>query len=240
MNIETISFTNLIPFTALIEKHVKSPTHLKECLVAGIRKQIHFYAVNQSDKYVHMVRWDEIEIDHPPFHARVYGKEKKFYVGKGKMLPLAKTHQFDKLFKGVLNEIDLFEDIGDLHELVEYQQRRNLFYEHAGNSGLTSPIEFNNISYGHIFIEAKNLEAVEELLKVEKSKKLTKQDERELVFIDWLKDKDEQAVSNMKKDDVWEELRKINPHLFVSGPKAFFRAQQIITFKPGRKVALED
>ena len=243
MNIETISFTNLVPFTAVIDRYVKTPTHLKEYFVAGIRKQLHFYAVNQSEKFVHMIRWKDIEIDHPPFQTRVYSKEKKFYVTKGKLLPLAKIHQFDKLFKGVLNEIDLFQDIDDLHELVEYQQPHfnlQLFYEYAGDSGLTSPLEFSNVTFPQIFIEAKDLESIQEILGSVATKKPTKQDERELVFIEWLKDKDELAVCNMKKDDVWAELRKIDPHLFVSEPKAFFRVQQIITFKSGRKATQED
>ena len=238
MNIETISFTNLVPLTDLIEKYVKSSLDLKKYFVAGIRKQIHFYAVNQTYKYVHMISWEEEELEHPPFQHRFYGKEKKFFVSKGEMLPLAKIHQFDKLFKGILNEIDLFEDIGDLHELVEYQKpdfNRKLFDEYAGDSGLSSPLDFNNIYYSHIFIEAKSLKAVEELLSIDKNKKPTKQEQRELVFIEWLDGKDYLKVSNMKKDDVWEELRKLDPHLFMSEPKTFFRVQDVITFKSGRK-----
>ena len=121
MNIEAISFTNLVPLTDLIEKHVKSSVDLKRYFVAGIRKQIKFYAANQTYKHVHMISWEEEELDHPPFQHRFYGKEKKFFVSKGEMLPIAKIHQFDKLFKGVLNEIDLFEDIGDLHDAYSLQ-----------------------------------------------------------------------------------------------------------------------
>ncbi len=234
MNIKSISFRDLIPFSIILDKYAKSPSKLKDYFIAGIRKKIPFYAVNQSEKYVHMIRWGENDIDiaQPPFHE----KEKKFFVVKGKMLPLAKVHQFDKLFKGVLNEIDLFEDIGDYHELVEYQRDLRLFHEYADNSGLTPPIEFRDIEYKHIFIEAKNIEAMEELLKTQSSPKANKQTQREIIFVEWLKDKDELAVSNMKKDDVWEELRKLDPHLFISLPKNFFRVQDIIEFKSGRKV----
>jgi hypothetical protein len=178
-----------------------------------------------------MIRWDEDELGGPRF----YEKENKIFVGKGEMLPLAKIHQFDKLYKGALNEIDLFEDIGDYHELVEYQRNLKLFHEYAGNSGLTSPIEFRDIEYKHVFIEAKNIEAIEELLKTQSSPKANKQTQREKVFFEWLTVKGEQVVSNMKKDEVWEELRKLDPHLFSSEPKTFFRVQQLITFKPGRK-----
>ncbi len=234
MNIKSISFTDLIPFSVILDKYSKSPSKIKEYFVAGIRKKIPFYAVNQSEKYVHMIRWGENDIDagQPPF----YEKEKKIFVVKGGMLPLAKIHQFDKLFKGALNEIDLFEDIGDYHELVEYQKDLRLFHEYTDNSGLTSPIEFRDIEYKHIFIEAKSIEAMEELLKTQSSPKANKQTKREIVFLEWYKDRDELVVSNMKKDDVWEELRKLDPHLFSSEPKTFFRVQQIMTFKSGRKL----
>jgi hypothetical protein len=233
MNIKSISFTDLIPFSVILEKHAKSPSKIKDYFVAGIRKKVLFYAVNQSQKYVHMIRWgdNDIDIGQPPFHE----KEKKIFVVKGEMLPLAKIHQFDKLFKGGLNEIDLFEDIGDYHELVEYQMDVRLFPEYGANSNLTSPTEFKNIEYKHIFIEAKNIEAVEELLKTQSSPKANKQSQRETIFIKWIEGIGELAVSNMKKDDVWEELRKLDPHLFISEPKTFFRIQQIITFKSGRK-----
>jgi hypothetical protein len=234
MNIKSISFKDLIPFSVISDKYSKSPSKLKEYFVAGIRKKIPFYAVNQSEKYIHMIRWGDNDIDtgQPPFHE----KEKKIFVVKGRMLPLAKIHQFDKLFKGALNEIDLFEDIGDYHELVEYQMNLRYFHEYAGDSGLTCPTEFKNIEYKHIFIEAKSIEAMEELLKTQSSPKANKQTQREIVFLEWYKDRDELVVSNMKKDVVWEELRKLDSHLFSSEPKNFFRVQQIMTFKPGRKL----
>jgi hypothetical protein len=235
MNIKTISFTDLVPFSVILDKYAKSPPKLNDYFVAGIRKKILFYAVNQSEKCVHMIRWGEIEIDYPPYQTRIHEKEENIFVGKGEMLPLAKIHQFDKLFKGALNEIDLFEDIGDYHELVEYQMDVRLFPEYGANSNLTSPTEFKNIEYKHIFIEAKNIEAVEELLKTQSSPKANKQSQRETIFIKWIEGIGELAVSNMKKDDVWEELRKLDPHLFGSESKNFFRIQQIITFKSGRK-----
>jgi hypothetical protein len=237
MNIDSISFTDLIPFSVILEKYAKSPSDIKSYFVAGIRNKILFYAVNQSQKYVHMIRWGEMEMDTPPYHrTRYHEKEKHIWFIKGQMLPLNQIHQFDKLYKGVLNEIDLFENIGDYHELVEYQMNVRLFPEYGANTNLTSPTEFKNIEYKHIFIEAKNIEAVEELLKTQSSPKANKQTKREIVFFEWYKDRDELVVSNMKKDDVWEELRKLDPHLFSSEPKAFFRVQQIMTFKSGRKL----
>ncbi|GAB55005.1 hypothetical protein GPUN_0873 [Glaciecola punicea ACAM 611] len=234
MDIKSISFKDLVSFSVILEKHANPSSRLKDYFFAGIRKKILFYAVNQSEKYVHMIRWGEI--DHPTYKARIYEREKKTFVDKGEMLPLFKIHQFDKLFKGALNEIDLFEDIGDYHELVEPQQSLRLFNMHLRDSDLTPPTEFKNIEYKHIFIHAKNIEAIEKLLKTQSSPKANKQTRREIVFIKWLKNKEELAVSNMKKDDVWEELRKLDPHLFASEHKNFFRIQKIITFKPGRKL----
>jgi hypothetical protein len=237
MNIESISFTDLLPFSAILEKHAKSPAKLKKYFVAGIRKKILFYAVNQSQKYVHMIRWGEMEMDTPPYHrARFHEKEEKIFFLKGDMLPLVKIHQFDKLYKGVLNEIDLFEDLGDYDELVEYQMDVRLFPEYGANSGLTSPTEFKNIEYKHIFIEAKDIEAIEELLKEQSSPKANKQSQREIVFIEWLKDKDDLVVRNTKKADVWDELRKLDSHLFSSGFKHFFRDQKTIEFISGPKL----
>jgi len=236
MNIKSISFTDLLPFSVILEKHSKTPSKIKEYFVAGIRKKIAFYAVNQSEKYVHMIRWGEIEMDTPPYHrSRFHEKEENIFVIKGQMLPLVKIHQFDKLFKGALNEIDLFEDIGDYHELVEYQRDLKLFPEYGADTGLTSPIEFRDIEYKHIFIEAKNIEAVEELLKTQDSPKANTQSQREIIFIKWLDGKDELIVRNTKKADVWDELRKLDPHLFSSEFKHFFRKQKIIEFIRGPK-----
>jgi len=231
MNIKSISFTTLIPFSAILDKYTKSPQKIKEYFVAGIRKKILFYAVNQSEKHVHMIRWSEDELDRP----RYFEKEENIFVVKGKMLPLAKIHQFDKLFKGALNEIDLFEDIGDYHELVEYQRDLKLFPDYAENSNLTSPIDFMDIEYKHIFIEAKNIETIENAVKAQSSPKANKQTQREAVFVEWLHNQDELVVREMKVADVWGELRKLKPHLFNVEHRTFFRVQKIMTFKPGRK-----
>jgi hypothetical protein len=66
-------------------------------------------------------------------------------------------------------------------------------------------------------------------------KPMSKQSQREEIFLRWLAKKDKTLVSNMKKDEVWEELRKIDHRLFSVEPKNFFRDQKIVTFKPGRK-----
>jgi hypothetical protein len=67
------------------------------------------------------------------------------------------------------------------------------------------------------------------------SKKPRKQDLRESIFSNWLKDQDKHQVSLMKKEDVLKELRRIDPHLFMGDQKHFFRLQKLIAFKSGRK-----
>ncbi|HQT05423.1 MAG TPA: hypothetical protein PLU46_10595, partial [Thiotrichales bacterium] len=68
----------------------------------------------------------------------------------------------------------------------------------------------------------------------------SKQEQRELIFFEWLTDKNEHMVSQMKKEEVLAELRKINPHLFMGDQKHFFRLQKRITFKSGRKAESDD
>jgi hypothetical protein len=63
----------------------------------------------------------------------------------------------------------------------------------------------------------------------------TKQTKREEAFLTWLQGKDEEKVSNIKKEEVWEELQQMDRQLFSVEPKNFFRDQKIITFKSGRK-----
>ncbi len=69
---------------------------------------------------------------------------------------------------------------------------------------------------------------------------LTKQEQRELVFFAWLAERDEYEVSLMKKETVWAELRKIDPRLFSTEYKNFFRDQKRIVFKSGRKPGKEE
>lgn len=232
---ERITFFDLIPFSTIVEKYVKSPEQLKEIFVAGIRQKALFYVVNQADKYVHMIRWGYEELEEPPHERRFYEAEKRIIFARGDMLPITSVYQFDRLFKGVLNEIDLFVDIDGLDELIEYQQSDHLFKMHADNEMLTAPSDFMDVRFEHVFIRACDLKSIDDLMKAGPKPKETKQDQREKVFVEWLKDKDRSVVANMKKDHVWEELRKIDQRLFGVEPKNFFRDQKIITFKSGRK-----
>ena len=68
-----------------------------------------------------------------------------------------------------------------------------------------------------------------------KKEKVNKQQQREALFSGWLEGQNTDAVSNMRKEDVWEELRKIDSTLFNASSRHFFRNQKMITFKAGRK-----
>lgn len=245
MTIESITFLDLTPFSAIADDYIKSKKHIKEIFIAGARKKVHFYVANQTQKIVKMIRWGygEYEPTHPlenqadetPQEYRFYEEEKLMIFSKGQMLPMTHLYQFDLLFKGLLNEIDLFVDIDGLHELIEYQQDNYSFNLHAIDSRLTPPSEFRDVRFKHIFLRSSESKSIADILKKEADPTRTKQEQRERSLLDWLKDRDFAAVSRMKKSDVWEELRKIDQGLFSVESKNFFRVQNIITFKPGRK-----
>jgi hypothetical protein len=111
--------------------------------------------------------------------------------------------------------------------------------------------EFFSISFDNVFIRIADAISLKETLLKEKEElegaependpnslingKVTKQTLRERIFLTWLSDKDFESVSDMKKEDVWTELHKLDHSLFSVEPKNFFRDQKIITFKSGRK-----
>lgn len=232
MTKESSTFFDLIPFTDIANKLIKTPEGLREVFIEGIRKTVHFYAINQSDKCVQMIRWGyEDELGRPPYHE----EEKMMIFSRGQVLPISQVDQFDKLFKGVLNEIDLYKDIDGFDELIEYQQDQHLYDINVEHRMQSSPSDFKDINLDHVFIRNSDLDTIKEVINGGLDKKKDKQAQREEIFIDWLKDKDYAAVSNMKKDDVWSELQKIDRSLFSVESKTFFRVQQIITFKSGRK-----
>ncbi|MCP4596137.1 hypothetical protein [Neptuniibacter sp.] len=231
---ERISFFDLVPFSDA-EKHIKSPAQLKKIFIEGIRKNMLFYAANQTDKYVHMIRWGYEEVDEPPQERRFHEKEQKMVFTRGQMLSISNVDQFDKLFKGVLNEIDLFKDIEGFDELIEYQQTDCLYQIHADSKLLTAPSDFKGIGLSHVFIRESDLERIDQFLKPDPAAKETKQDQREKALIEWLKDKDPLVVRNTKKKDVWKELQKFDGRVFNAGRDTFFKKQQIINFQSGRK-----
>jgi hypothetical protein len=135
----------------------------------------------------------------------------------------------------ILNEVNLLTSIDHENKyLCGYEKIRNTFHK-INFEDLLIPIESAKNLQKIIKQELEDLvsEYYEEING--DKKRLTKQAEREKVFINWLTDKDTNLVANMKKEDVWEEMRKFDRSLFSVEPKNFFRDQKIITFKSGRK-----
>ena len=235
MRIKNMTFLDLIPFSFAMEMYIKTPEQLRKVFVAGIRKDVLFYTINQSDKCVQMVRWGERETEDGRFSGRFHEAEKLLIVTRGQALPIQHVDQFDKLYKRSLNEIDLFVDIEGFHEPIEFQMSEYLFEMHAQRGTLTRPSDFETINLENVFVRNSDLDTIARVASGEAENKESKQTRRENVFIKWLQGKDHQVVSNMKKDDVWEELRKLDRMLFGVESKNFFRDQKIITFKSGRK-----
>jgi hypothetical protein len=233
--IESIMFVDLVPFSIVAEQYIRTSQELKKIFIAGIRQQVLFYSVNQSNKRVIMIRWGYQDIDQYPYETKVHEEEKTMISLKGYMLPIIKIGQFDKLFKGVLNEIELFRDLEGFDELIQYQQDEDLFDMNSRKEILTPPSDFRDIDLKHIFIRACDPKVIEDIIKGDNIAKEDKQTRREKVFIEWLKDKEDLAVCNMKKVEVWAELLKLDHRLFSVKSKNFFRDQKIITFKSGRK-----
>jgi hypothetical protein len=165
---------------------------------------------------------------------------------KGKMLELRSVNQLDYLAKGILTEKECleFDDertcylVGSIFPLFRMIHANFLFYK------------YRPVTLEHVFILRSELLDLKASLTAPKqldegeppaeAGKLTKQEQRELIFFAWLADKDEYEVSLMKKEAVWAELRKIDPRLFSTEYKNFFRDQKRIIFKSGRKPGKEE
>lgn len=213
---------------------------------AALRGTISLYFLNQSVKRLTYA---------PTDYLKGWGRFKNFLgVGyskrtlkKGDMVELSTVYTIDLLTKGILTEQDaLFINPENGHYLIHSIQP--LFrYLHA--NFLIN--KFHAITLDHIYILRSDLPELIMSLKEPKqldegetesedSLVLTRQEQRDLIFYEWLADKAEHRVSQMKKEDVLAELRKINPHLFMGEQKHFFRLQKRIIFQSGRKVDKED
>jgi len=143
----------------------------------------------------------------------------------------------------------------DISEGAIKQLLANRFFYEGDNMGHSlyndGFVVANNVDQGEkitiddVIIAKNSINKLSALLKndtpehISKSE-ASKQEQRELIFYEWLTDKDEHKVSQMKKEEVLAELRKINPHLFMGDQKHFFRLQKRITFKSGRKAESDD
>lgn len=226
-----------MPIKKVADKFEVSITGLiLESLIGTIK----LYAVNQSRKSITYA-----PLHKKPFYVRffTYIFETGYDVvtlKKGQMIKLSHLHHFDYLAKGLLTEKDLL--------IVNSDSGKYMFRP------LTPNLLFNRyapVTLDHIYVLHSELATLKAALEAPiqldddepaptETGALTRQEQRELIFIAWLNDKDEHKVSLMKKEDVLQELRKIDPYLFMGDQKHFFRLQKRITFKSGRKAENAD
>jgi hypothetical protein len=218
--------------------------HPSDILLGAKLAGIPVYFVNQSQKvlvYIPMEYNYKKAISLKGFKAlfRIGSTVKK--IEKGQLLKIKITQHLDYLLKGILNEKELFFIWSDGKYFLE--GRAGVFQPRLG--WWSSNFVFNtfqNVSLNHAYIKVEDFEKLGESLKKltnsnyeEKESKQGKQKQRELIFLEWLQGQNEFDVPNMKKDDVWAELQKLDHVLFSVESKNFFRDQKIITFKSGRK-----
>ena len=144
--------------------------------------------------------------------------------------------------RNLLNELELLSILIGLENEIIYT---------TVNGQLSALFDLPAISFEDIYLKTEDVISLYEILKKEKEEldtppnsdsqsltsvtKETKQTKREKVFLTWLQNKNNSEIAQMKKEDVLEQLRRIDPHLFMGDQKHFFRLQKIIEFKPGRK-----
>ena len=223
--------------------------HQRDLVLRAMRKQVTLYYPVKSEKYVTYYPIAKTS----SFINRIWlmivrtflmlsiGLDNRNYT-TGQIIQIRGIDSLNALALNALNESLIFAvDFDSESELGSFERYRNKF----------QPVSFNDVlvhiddalALRQLILDEEAEIATENKTSVDQDsliKPTTKQAQREEVFLSWLADKDELVVSNMKKDDVWAELRNIDPHLFVSEPKTFFRVQQIITFKSGRKAIQED
>ena len=238
-------FYEYLPASELI---VKLKMHQRDLVLRAMRNQVKLYYPVRSEKHLTYYPLSKIDTPLKSFWMALrtlllwgIGLENRRYA-TGQIVPIRGIHNLNALALNSLTETLVFGYCFDSDSVIQrHEYIRNKFH----------PIHFDDVLVRIddalelrqlILSEKAELEAENQPTEDDEAlnKPKTKQAQREEVFLTWLADKDELEVSNMKKDEVWAELRNIDPHLFVSEPKAFFRVQQIITFKSGRKATQED
>jgi hypothetical protein len=238
--IEDKSFVfHYIPIKGAANKlDVSTDRLILECM----KGTVSLYVVNQSNKlleYVplsHLQGWAQLK------KLLRYG-HKSLHITKGEMIKLQFIADLDHLAKGILTEdkpLMLHPD-GDYY----LSNSVNPLFRYFHANYLIN--KFHPITLDHVFMLRSELKTLKAELEAPKqldddepapteSGAQTRQEQRELIFFEWLKgQEDEHKVSLMKKEDVLVELRKIDPHLFMGEQKHFFRLQKRIVFKSGRK-----
>ncbi|MCL4556720.1 MAG: hypothetical protein M1572_07540 [Gammaproteobacteria bacterium] len=234
---------NYVPIGFVAEKVEVTTNRL---ILEAMKGTIDLYVVNQSHKGLTYAPSSYRSGLRAYWHLFNY-KYKHLSHKKADMIRLMHIGLLDMLAKGVLTERELFLIhpeggyylVGSINPLLRWTTPNFLLNR------------FDSITLDHVFILRSELPVLKESLTAPKqldedetednqSGAPTKQEQRELVFFAWLADKDEHTVSQMKKEEVLAELRKINPHLFMGDQKHFFRQQKRIIFQSGRKAEKDD
>lgn len=234
---------NYAPIGFVAEKMEVTTNRL---ILEAMKGTIALYFVNQSNKGLSYVP-NEYRSKFSIHKHILQFKYKHLAFMRGEMIKLQSILQLDLLAKGVLTERESFLThpeggfylAGSLNPLWGFIAHNFILNK------------FHPITLDKVFILRSELPVLKESLTAPKeldedetednqSGALTKQEQRELIFFEWLTDKNEHMVSQMKKEEVLAELRKINPHLFMGDQKHFFRLQKRITFKSGRKAESDD
>jgi hypothetical protein len=230
-------FMDYIPASELISLWNIDESDL---IIWAMRKQVDFYYPVKSEKrltYCPVSAVTNNGVKGWLMRLRTFflpfGLDNRSYA-TGQLIAIKGFNNLNALGKKVLSEILVLAYCHDTEStILRHEYIRNKFH----------PIGFEDIliessqalALKGIFIEERAAIKEEAEDQAATLKPKSKQARREVVFLAWLAGKDEVQVSNMKKDDVWEELRKLDQRLFGVEPKNFFRDQKIITFKSGRK-----
>ncbi len=177
--------------------------------------------------------------------------KKKFviYFDEGEVIC---DHDSSELFFNVMQEKALYDEykFGDriplpIPALEHLYANRELNYRYfslvfppqSDDFKLNIPFKPDPITYEDVFVDAACLPSPAGQKAVKKSppKKVSVQEKRLEVFKEWLEGQNRADVEKMKKDDVWEQLRGIDKKLFSPKKEHFFKYQNEITFKSGRK-----
>ncbi len=210
-----------------------------ELILRAMRKHVEFVYPLKSEKLLTYYPITKVKSTFQQLFFLIrtflpFGLDNRQYQA-GHLMKITDLRYLNGLGLNVLNESVLLSRVDNGKKtLLRHEKLRNTFHK---------------ISFGDLLIPIESADNLSKLLKQERDdmapesfeenngtiKRETKQAKREKLFINWLADKNFGKVGNMKKEDVWEEMKKLDRSLFGVESKHFFRDQKIITFKSGRK-----
>jgi hypothetical protein len=233
-------FWDYVPANELIEK---LNLHQRDLVFRAMRKQVALYYPVKPEKYVTYYSVKKVSNGFKTlfmvlrtFFLPFLGLDHRGY-HTGQIIQIRGHVNLNALAVNTLNESLVFSYCFDSDSVIhKLEKLRN---------------KFHMINFDDVLVSIEDAYALREILISEKQeiqleqadceddliKPKTKQTKREEVFLTWLQGKDEAQVSNIKKEEVWEELQQMDRQLFSVEPRNFFRDQKIITFKSGRKTS---